>query len=656
MHRAIPDLSPVCTARIRKLEDERRKNKIKNMRSSIDQTQPKTMGLHHFKVNLKAEQMMEDRCYEIDRVNRIMMNNIAEMMRKSGPNLRAQGGPTSVNADARRQELQRINLENAHLLNRIHKTKPVYHTVSFEQDYRDSFRRMKKGCNLPLVLPQPPPLRGVGKSSSESRLSSTWSGASASQQKWAGKSPSADSLRKWASTSGQTMSTTDTATRKKSNNTYASEPSTAATSPATPASDAFAALLGDTLKTKKGQVSTTTALAGKSAVGIYFSAHWCPPCRGFTPELAKVYKGALAAKGLEIVFVSSDRTESDFEGYYKDMPWLAVPFAARELKEKLSKKFKVQGIPTLVILDAEANTITLDGRSKVSMDPKGKQFPWKPRPFADVLGDSFCRGDAVVGKEAIAGKTLGIYFSAHWCPPCRGFTPTLAQHYKAYKERGLPFEIVFSTADKDEAAFDSYRAEMASAGGDWLSIPWKDSDKRSELDSLFGVSGIPCLVIVDENGQVVNSNARGAIAKDTVGDNFPWAPPAVGDLAQPEGIDEKPSICVFMDGLSPELQVAIGMEMTKVAEQYIAESKATGDDPKYCFFSAATAEGPVPMIRAMCSMPSDGASMPAMVLLDISDNGGFYRSDQTQITAASIKAFIEAYETKTIQRQQLTAP
>jgi len=47
------------------------------------------------------------------------------------------------------------------------------------------------------------------------------------------------------------------------------------------------ALLGGTLL-KKGceEVNTADALKGKRAVGLYFSAHWCPPCRGFTPKLA----------------------------------------------------------------------------------------------------------------------------------------------------------------------------------------------------------------------------------------------------------------------------------------------------------------------------------------------------------------------------------
>jgi len=68
--------------------------------------------------------------------------------------------------------------------------------------------------------------------------------------------------------------------------------------------------------------------------GIYFSAHWCPPCRGFTPELAKFYKQMKEKVGdkLEIVFVSSDRVEAEWKQYFAEMPWLSVPFSARDVK------------------------------------------------------------------------------------------------------------------------------------------------------------------------------------------------------------------------------------------------------------------------------------------------------------------------------------
>ena len=106
------------------------------------------------------------------------------------------------------------------------------------------------------------------------------------------------------------------------------------------------ALFGDTLQKGKETVATSSALDGKTAVGIYFSAHWCGPCRGFTPKLAEAYKGLVAAgKSLEIVFVSSDRDEKSFEEYYAEQPWLALPYSERSLKAKLSKKYKVRGIP-----------------------------------------------------------------------------------------------------------------------------------------------------------------------------------------------------------------------------------------------------------------------------------------------------------------------
>ena len=121
---------------------------------------------------------------------------------------------------------------------------------------------------------------------------------------------------------------------------------------------ALVKLLGETLKTKDGVVSTAEALKGKQAVALYFSAHWCPPCRGFTPKLAEIYKGLVAAgKSFEIVFVSSDREEPDFDSYFGEQPWLALPYAERKLKAALGKKYEVSGIPWLVVLNAKTGAL-----------------------------------------------------------------------------------------------------------------------------------------------------------------------------------------------------------------------------------------------------------------------------------------------------------
>jgi nucleoredoxin len=48
-------------------------------------------------------------------------------------------------------------------------------------------------------------------------------------------------------------------------------------------------------------------------VALYFSAHWCPPCQRFTPELAETYKAIKAARDdFELVFVSGDRNAAQF--------------------------------------------------------------------------------------------------------------------------------------------------------------------------------------------------------------------------------------------------------------------------------------------------------------------------------------------------------
>lgn len=151
---------------------------------------------------------------------------------------------------------------------------------------------------------------------------------------------------------------------------------------------AFVEMFGEELLTKDGLKSTQELLSGKSAVGIYFSAHWCPPCRGWTPKLAEWYTAGLKEK-MEILFVSSDRDKKAFDEYFAEMPWKALSFDQRDKKGELSDLFNVEGIPTFVVLDADGNVVTTDGRSKVTKDPTGADFPagWLPQPINDCNDD-----------------------------------------------------------------------------------------------------------------------------------------------------------------------------------------------------------------------------------------------------------------------------
>ena len=45
----------------------------------------------------------------------------------------------------------------------------------------------------------------------------------------------------------------------------------------------------DQVLTKDGGSSLAEAVDGYQYYAIYFSAHWCPPCRNFTPMLAEFY-------------------------------------------------------------------------------------------------------------------------------------------------------------------------------------------------------------------------------------------------------------------------------------------------------------------------------------------------------------------------------
>ena len=76
---------------------------------------------------------------------------------------------------------------------------------------------------------------------------------------------------------------------------------------------------------KKNDIYALSQVVEYEKFGLYFSAHWCPPCRLFTPILIDFYnKINEKEKKFEIIFISSDQSSQQFDEYYNTMPWAAV--------------------------------------------------------------------------------------------------------------------------------------------------------------------------------------------------------------------------------------------------------------------------------------------------------------------------------------------
>lgn len=120
-----------------------------------------------------------------------------------------------------------------------------------------------------------------------------------------------------------------------------------------------------------------------------------------------------------------------------------------------------------------------------------------------------------VAREVLEGKLIGIYFSAEWCPPCRAFTPSLVQFRNANADA---FEVVFVSSDRTEADQKKY---MQGYNMDFPAIRHGSAAARS-LSQKFSVRGIPFLVIVDSQGNVISTNGRAELTADPQGALAAW--------------------------------------------------------------------------------------------------------------------------------------
>ncbi len=144
-------------------------------------------------------------------------------------------------------------------------------------------------------------------------------------------------------------------------------------------------------------------------------------------------------------------------------------------------------------------------RAQVSAAP-----PAGATPILDALKSKLVRchdgtTSRVDGAELEKKKYVALYYSAHWCGPCRKFTPSLVDYYNRVAAAHPDLEIIFISADRSRFGWETYIRETKMP---WLAVDYDQLAGLAGVRDLGGKS-IPSLLVLDSRGRIVASSYDG---------------------------------------------------------------------------------------------------------------------------------------------------
>lgn len=188
----------------------------------------------------------------------------------------------------------------------------------------------------------------------------------------------------------------------------------------------------------------------------------------------------------------------------------------------------------------------------------------------------------------------------------------------------------------------------------------------------------------------------------------PEAAAPIRDLAKPKGIQDVPSVVLFMEATPAEQQDKLLQELEPLAAKYRDAAWEKQDDPEILFFAAKSSAGPAPQIRSMtkqealppakhehevaesdqnsgwgcdgCGKGGSGKRFrctkgcdfdfcedcqkasgktvapvpPKAILLNLDENGAFYELEG-EVTAAAVEKFLADFNASTLPRKQCSS-
>ncbi|MDD7010913.1 MAG: TlpA disulfide reductase family protein, partial [Candidatus Cryptobacteroides sp.] len=110
------------------------------------------------------------------------------------------------------------------------------------------------------------------------------------------------------------------------------------------------------------------------------------------------------------------------------------------------------------------------------------------------------------------GKVMLVDFWSPWCPPCKAEIPNIKKVWEKY--HGEDFDVL-SVAVWEESRRMNYRNTIDTAkvyGVDWLQL----NNGHQEPASLYGIEGIPHMVLFDRDGTILKRGIRGEEVEEAV--------------------------------------------------------------------------------------------------------------------------------------------
>jgi peroxiredoxin len=126
---------------------------------------------------------------------------------------------------------------------------------------------------------------------------------------------------------------------------------------------------------------------------------------------------------------------------------------------------------------------------------KGKQAP----DFEEKKADG-----TTMKLSDLRGQVVLLDFWASWCGPCRAENPNVVRLYNKYKDQG--FTVMSVSLDKDGKKWQEAIKK------DNLSWPNHVSDLQgwsSKAAGKYQVRGIPFTVLIDRDGNIIDTKLRG---------------------------------------------------------------------------------------------------------------------------------------------------